>query len=234
MSDENIFDGAGNPTPNQPAGEQPAAPVLPDSVKDLVGPGKKYATVDKALEALVPSQEHIARLEADNKLLREKSEGALSVEQVHETVQELLRKERETRSPVSVDEATISGLLDRKLEEKTKLATQKENVASVTSALKAKFGDKAQEAYESKAKDLGLSVADLNNLSKTSPKAALELFGVTPKAGSVSHSRGTINTDSFSNVQRVDKPAKSAMGGGSTGDLMASWNYAKSQVNSGD
>lgn len=235
MSDENIFNDDGTTKP--PVGEvQPPTVILPDNVKELVGPGKKYATVEKALEALVHSQNHISTLEQEQRLLREKAEKALTTEQVYETMQELLRKERETLAPVSLDEATLSGVLDRKLEERDTAKVQKANVDAVTSALKEKYGDKAQEVYDAKAKELGVGVGFLNSVSKQSAQAALELFGLKPKAPSgPAHVRGSINTEGFNNVQRaVDKPTKSPMSGASTKELMGAWDYAKHKATNGE
>lgn len=226
MTDENLF----NPVQTNDGVEPPQAPVLPDNVKDLVGPGKKYATVEKALEALVHSQDHIARIEAENADIRARAEAALSVEQVHETVQELLKKERETRGPVSVDEAALSGVLDRALTQREQQKIAKENANAVVGALSGKFGEKAQEQYELKAKELGLSVADLNELSKKSPKAVLGYFGISEKAPVVVRTHGSINTTALNNNSPLPEKPKSPMSGGTTKDIQAMWDYAKKKV----
>lgn len=199
----------------------------------LVGPGKKYATLDKALEALTASQQHIATIEAENRDLRVKADGTVSVEQVHATVQELLAQERATHKPAVVDEATLGGLLDRKLAETRAQETRKSNQSAVATALKDKYGDKAEEVFTRKAEELGLSVATLNEIAATSPKAALEYFGNPKAPAGLIHSSGSINTSAFNtNVQLPDKP-KSPMSGGTTKDISASWEYAKAKVLSG-
>lgn len=228
MSDENIF--GNEPPTNGEVVPQPPAVVLPDSAKELVGPGKKYATVEKALEALVHSQEHIARIEAENAEARARADSALSVEQVHETVQELLKKERETRVSGTVDEAALSGVLDRALTQREAARVAKENTSAVVGALSGKFGEKAQEQYEQKAKELGLSVQDLNELAKKSPKAVLAHFGIAEKASSVSRTHGSINTTALSNVKQVPEKPKSPMSGGTHKDVMNMWDYAKAKV----
>lgn len=221
----------GNQAPTNSEVPNPQAPVPEDH--PLVGPGKKYATLDKALEALTASQQHIATIEAENRDLRVKADGTVSVEQVHATVQELLAQERATHMPAVVDEATLSGLLDRKLADTRAQETRKSNQAQVVAALTGKYGDKAEEMFTKKAEELGLSVATLNEIAATSPKAALEYFGAAKTPVGVSHSSGSINTSAFNtNVQLPEKP-KSPMSGGTTKDIHASWEYAKAKVLSG-
>ena len=77
MADEILF--AGELTPD-PANAAPTTVSIPDNVKDLIGEGKKYATLEKALEALGHSQAHIAKIEADNAELRAKAEKAVDSE----------------------------------------------------------------------------------------------------------------------------------------------------------
>lgn len=228
MSEENIFSSAA-PT-NDGGDPAQSPPALPDNVKDLIGPGKKYASVEKALEALGHAQSHIANIEAENKSFREKQAGQLTLEEVNKTVQDLLAAERATHIPAVVDEATLSGLLDRKLAQKTAADLKVANQTSVVEAMRAKYGDKAQEMYETKAKELGVGVAFLNDVSAASPKAALELFGLVPKASSVPKSSGSINTDALNQTPAADAPPKSPMFGGTSKDIQASWDYAKQQV----
>lgn len=227
MADENIF---GNEAPTN--GEVAVPPIqsnLPDSVKDLVGEGKKYATVEKALEALAHSQSHIAKLEAEARERAAQLEQVVSVEKLHETVQELLAKERETHVPAAVDEAALSGLLDRALTAREQAALAKHNQDQVVQALKAKYGDKAQEVYETKAKELGLTVADLNASARKSSKAVLAYFDAKPASGPAKSS-GNINTEAFAHTKPLPEKPKSPMFGGTTKDINNMWEYAKAKV----
>src|SRR4249919_2339226 len=140
MSNENLFDDV-----TQTSGEieqQPGADLLPDNVKDLIGPDKKYKTVAKALEALGHSQEHIARIEEDNRLLREKAEKVVDSNTLYETVQELLKKDRETHGSASLDVASVEALLDRKLTQRETRQMQDGNAQNVKDALVKKYGSK--------------------------------------------------------------------------------------------
>lgn len=227
MTEENLF---GDPaTPEVPDNAGATTPTLPDSVKELVGPGKKYASVDVALEALGHSQAHIARLEAEAKELREKADAAKSNDEVYATVQELLKAERSTNAAGTLDEAAISGLLDRKLTERETKLVQDSNANAVREALVKKYGtkEKAQEVFDSKAKEYGVGVGFLSDLAKKSPKAALDLFGIkvgesTPLAPA---SRGSVNTETLQ-PNGTAVPGKKIMGGATTQDILAAWRRA--------
>lgn len=227
MTDATIFSDGTTP----PNGEA-AKPVitLPDSVKDMIGEGKKYASVEKALEALAYSQRHIETLESETRTLREKVAEAASTEDVVRTVQDLLAAERAktgVTAPV-VDEAALSGLLDRKLTEREQRVRETENVSAVKSALLEKHGDKADEFYRERAKELGVTTEFLNSVVASSPAAARELLGLKPATASsagASHSRGTIRTEALdtTNTGSGGQQKKSVMGGATTSELVDRW-----------
>lgn len=222
MSDDTIFS---DPTKSTEAPK--AGIVLPDEAKELIGEGKKYASVEEALKALPHAQKHISTIEEENKRLREKAEGGQSAEEVLRTVQELLKAEKQaTPALAGMDESSVAAILDRKLAQKALEDTAKANVSAVTTALRAKFGDKAEEMYKAKAAELGVSVSFLNDVAKASPKAALEMFSL--KVPVTTSSNGSVNTEVLPNT--IHTPAKQPriMGGATTEQIMAAWRAAKS------
>ena len=223
MSDD-IFDN-GQQTP--PANvEPPKAPELPDPLKELVGEGKKYASVDKALESIPHAQKHIEQLENELKELRDKVGKATATEEVYKTVQELLAQNKATPNSPALDEAQIAALLDRKLTERESQAIAKRNVESVKNALESKFGDKAKEVYNKKAEELGVPVSFLNDVVAKSPNAAFELFGLkNGSAPAPTPTKGGVNTEAFK--QPASQPRKSVMGGATTSDMVAAWRASK-------
>lgn len=238
MTEQTIFNEDGTPQKQEegaPSGEvvtpKPAI-SLPDNVKDLVGDGKKYASVEKALEALGHSQEHIARIEAENAELRGKMQGGLSTEEVYAAVQELLEKEKgKTSQPPSLDEAGIASLLDRKLAEREAATVKARNIDTVKKALRDKFGDKAEEAYINKAKELGIGVNFLNSLAEASAPAALEYFGLKPgAAASINKTTSSVNTAALSAAQKPNDPPPRIMQGATTQDMTAAWQRAKKNL----
>lgn len=219
---DNIFDS--QPTP--PVIDPPNSPQLPDHLKDMIGEGKKYASVEKALESIPHAQTHIQRIEEENRAMRERMAELKAAEEVYKKLMENNAPPGDTppSGPV-VDEASIASLLDRKLAERETQAKQAANVARVKDALVGKYGDKAQEVYETKAKELGVGVQFLNDLVKHSPKAAEELFGIKPKDASVAPSTPGINTAALNN--RPPQEGNAKVKGTSTEALVAAWRAAK-------
>lgn len=225
MSDDSIFDNNGS-DPNQNV-DPPKLPGLPDNLKDLVGEGKKYASVEKALEAIPHAQAHIERLEQEAKELREKATSGVSAEEVMRTVQDLLKAERGQTPTATIDEASIAGMLDRVVGARERAQMESANRNSVDSAMKGKFGEKAKEVFVQRATELGMSVQSLEAMAKTSPKAALELLGVKPAQGTpVAHSRSTINTEGLSQVKQEPATRRLMTGGATQADIMAAWRDA--------
>lgn len=226
MTDESIFDdGQTNDGIGQPA---ELKIVLPDSVKELVGPGKKYATVEKALEALNPSQAHIQKLEQELKELREGQQGGVDLDTVYATVQDLLAKERETRVAPVVDESSLAGVVDRALTAAQQKAEANRNVAVVKEQLTKMFGDKVNEKYKAKAEELGVGVSFLNDLAAKSPKAVLEFFGGKPNA-STARTHSSINTEALNTRPQPPTEGKSVMSGASTKQVTDAWQRLKSK-----
>ncbi len=227
-------------TPNENQEPQPATPpvasapaptpaVIPDSLKGLVGEGKKYATLEAALSSIGPAQEHILRLEDELRQARESVQSGDALKETYETVQEMLTKLRETPQASVVDEAAIAGLLDRKLTEREQKQIVAANAATVKQALEAKYGDKAKEVYDAKAEELGIKDGFLNDLAVKSPKAVLELFGIKPAASKATPSTpGSVNTAQFDNRPQPTQ-SKNIMFGAKTEDILTKWRAAKPQ-----
>lgn len=223
MSDTNIFDDNGQ-TP--PVVVPPTAPAIPDTLKELVGEGKKYATLDKALESIPHAQQHIAQLEREAAELRQKQAEAVAVEEVYKKLMESMDKGGVATPPIpaGVDEASVLAILEKREAERV----AQSNVSRVKDALVGKYGDKAQEVYETKARELGVGTAFLNEIVRKSPKAAEEIFGIKPKESGAGSSTGTIRTETLDNTRPPAKP-KSVMSGATTQEMIDAWRAAKPQ-----
>lgn len=224
MTDTTIF---GNNPADPPSVVDPPKPQfqLPDSVAELVGEGKKYASVEKALEALPHAQTHISNLEKELNELREAQKGAMSAEEVLRAIQELKDKPPTQGAPSLDPDALaklVAPLLDSQLTVREAQQRAQANAKQVIDALQAKHGDKAEEVYRAKAQELGISVQKLNELASESPKAALLYFGAAPVAPQ--GTRSTVNTSALDLKGRSDqppKPTKSLMGGATSAEIQA-------------
>lgn len=222
-----IFDDNGTPTP-APVVVPPSQPVLPDSLKDMVGEGKKYASVEAALASIAPAQGHITKIEQENAELRQKVAEAIAVEEVYKKLTEANANNGVTPPVAGLDEASVAALVAKQLETREANAIRVANESRVRDALVGKYGDKAKEVYEAKAKELGVGVDFLNEVVRRSPKAAEELFGVKQKEAGAAPTTPSINTGALSNTRPpVERPR--IMVGATTEQLVNAWRAAKPQ-----
>jgi hypothetical protein len=190
------------------------------SIKNEAG-GQKYDSVEKALEALGHSQSFIPQIktqlsERETELERVKAELAQR-ESVEEVVQRLIANNQHGTDdpPVSsgLDEQAVMKLVQQTLTQTKQQEVVQSNQKQVQEALKAKFGDKAQEAVATKAAELGVSPSELGDLASKSPAMVLALFQATSQSGSRPTTPG-VNIPALRTPQApVGRPEKSLLSG---------------------
>ena len=160
----------------------------PNDVGSWVGDGKKYATQEDALKAIPHSQNHIAKLEEENQKLRAQVEEAQrkSEEGGNVTAEDLLKAiQAQAKAPEvssaqtpQLDEKALTNIVNSTLDQRTAAQTASDNLATAQAALVEKFGDaqKANQAVQAKAAELGVEVGFLKSLASNSPKALLSYF----------------------------------------------------------
>ena len=215
-----LFNGDPDPTPQeQPA---PPQPQIPETLKDLVGEGKKYATVEAALASVAPAQAHISKLEEELRALREAQARAASVDDVRKTVEELLADRGGDPSP-KLDEATVASLVTGLLSQREQEQKAEANAAQVKEALDKAFGDKASEQFGAAAKAAGLTREELTALARKSPAAALKLFDLKTPSG---HSLNSdVRPEAFNRQTHIPEK-KSVMFGAPTSAIIEQWRRA--------
>lgn len=226
MSEPNIFNGDPDKgtTPEAPA-VTTQEPSIPPELVELVGAGKKYATVEAALKALPHSQTHISKLEAELASLRDEVSK-------RKTAQELLDEiksgipQGETTPKDGLSQDVVVQLVEKVISQKEQKQAAQSNIGKVVSTFRDAFKDKAEEQYNKLAQDAGLSVAELNRLAATSPMAVLKLAGinqapVTPTPGKVTSDVNTVALGTQSN-QELSAKVK----GTSTKDVVDAWRIA--------
>lgn len=238
MTDQSIFNAANSeatPPANQNQSNGSSAPNV-DPIADLLGSIKnergeqKYKDVQEALKGLQNSQEYIPtiksqltaaeqekiRLQAEVDRLRtiEDTVAALTSQQQSQGIQQ---------APAGMNEEQIAELVNRTLTRKEQENVQRSNLTTVVSTLQQSFGADAEKKYNEKAKELGMSVTELNTLAAKSPKAVLSMLGVTgqPAKQDASASNGSVNTSAFQPKPEtfVSRNQKSALIGATTEDL---------------
>lgn len=154
---------------------------IDNEVLAMVGEGKKYGSVEAALKSIKPAQEHIATLEAEAKQLRDKLKELEDHRTYADQVKDSLKEEQPSKP---VQEVDISNLVKESVAkvltqaEKEKQAKLRQGVV-VEAAIKS-WGAAAETSLYTKAAELGLSPTQINDLSATSPEAALKLLGLEP------------------------------------------------------
>lgn len=166
-------------TPNQ---NDPLATML-SAIRNEKGE-QKYKTVEDALNALKHSQEYIPNLkqtlEQQARELEEARKAAEQISELRKTVEALTSaKPAEQNTPVSgITEDKVTDLVQQVLAQTEQKKSALQNTQVVTSKMIEKFGDKAEEVFYLKAKELGIEVAEINSLAAKSPKLVLNLMGI--------------------------------------------------------
>ena len=252
MSDQDIFDkekNEGVPVANQaPVTPTPIpAPVI-DTSDDLLrmitneAGEPKYNSVKDALVGLGNAQTHIPKIEADNIALRDQLIAAQAeLEKKNAALDALDRfaQKQDTGeglpvTPAVIDEGAVADLVARAMSQRETATKQSTNLKEVTTSLREKYGDKAGEIFYSKAGELGLSREEINTLASSSPKAALQLFGVI-ESSNVKPNISSINSDGFQQdltqpTGHILAPAKSIMAGATSKELAAEMRRHKEAV----
>lgn len=226
MTQETIFNQGQTPDQTKDAVANASTSQNNDSFADLLGSIKnekgepKYRDLPTALDALKHSQEFIPQIRQENDALKRELEELRNqvskLSEVEQTVQRLTsqQKPNESQAPQGLDEKTVADLVTRTLSQREEQAVQKANVQAVVNAMKNSLGDDAEKLFYSKAAELGMAPAQINQLAAQTPQAVLKLFGLEPtkpQAKVVSPTSGSLNTTGYqqqpeSFVKKNDKP----------------------------
>jgi hypothetical protein len=212
------------PDPEMNAQANGSTSLLADQLAQIVNEQgqQKYATADKALEALTHSQQHIAKLEEENTKLREQNAVNRSVEDVLSAIQP--KQVSESPAPSGLGEEDVLRLLSQREE----MAVAQSNAASVVAKMQEVYGEKADEVFYGKAAELGVTNDFMNSVAAKSPQAVFEMFGLN-KPKQSSGSEGSVNTEVLAAQNNgANPPPRSNINriGATTQDLVNEWKAA--------
>lgn len=229
MSNENIFD---NQTPENQELVVNQAPQfqIPTEASELVGAGKKYQSVEDALKSVPHAQKHIQTLETELANVKEELSKRATTEELLQEVRSGLTREAPPQA-VDFDQNRLSQIVEQTLDNKEKLRVAKSNAGSVVSKFTEKYGEKAEEAYLTIAKESGLTVQQLNSLAASSPGAVLKLAGLgNQQSTPVATPQGTVNTQSVGNTQTNANLTSRVPKGATTRDMVSAWKVAGEKI----
>jgi len=230
MTDSTIFTQA---TPDAALVTPPASTTtLPQEVIELVGQGKKYATVDDALKSVPHAQKHIKTLEEELASTKAELEKRKTAEQLLDEIKSGMKPAESPSAFGQITSDNVAQIVEQTLVKKTQEQVVKTNISKVTSAFSGKYGEKAEEAFKTLAKDTGMSVDELNRLSATSPNAVLQLAGITGKQVVTGGGRmsSSVNTDGLAPTDQSGQLSARVKQGASTKDLVNAWKIAGQKV----
>jgi hypothetical protein len=172
----------------------------------LVGEGRKYKDMDALVKGHLHADDHIARLEEENRTLREQGKSAATVEDVLKRLQEAGKSGEKTLVPPVQPATTDIAEIVRKTV--TGLETEKVrqgNRARVQAAMKELFGDKAKEVFEKEAATAEQR-AVFTQLAEVDPARFIAMFKPAdkPMPGAM---QSTVSSTSFgSSPDRTSDP----------------------------
>jgi len=218
--------------PVAPAAPQEAAPeptptnLFADQLASITSDDgrQKYADVPTALASIQHAQDHIKTLTDQVATLQTELESKGNMEEVIRRLESQSQQNVvEPPSTTGLDETKTVQLVEQLLQQKESKAAEEANRVEVVNALVQKFGDKAEEVYLSKAKELGVDEAFLTAVAKKSPKAVLEYFSATsnPTNPTTPSHTSTLQTPA------PDQPDPMAIFKQGKNDLVTKWQSAK-------
>ncbi len=229
MSDKDLFEGTptdeGTVAPVDKTGEGEGGGYLATILNDE---GKqKYATVEEALKGSVNAQEHIKTIEAELKTLREDADKGVNMEQILDALKASKTEDNSETPATGITPEQLASSVEQLLDKRESVQSQKQNVTTVTSLFKEKYGEKASEVMYGKANDLGFSKSEINSMIAHNPKAALAVLDSSLKGTTVDvvTSGGDVNTAAFQ-IKGEEKP-RSVMGATNSKELTDSWKISQ-------
>jgi len=203
---------------------------IPTEAQEFVGEGKKYKSVDDALRSVPHAQEHIKTLEEEMAHLKEELAKRRTTEELLDEIKSGIQPQEATTSTSEINQDRIMDLVNQTLQQREKLTKAQTNARSVADKFTEKYGSKAEEVYNTLAKESGMTLEQLHNLSATSPNVVLKLAGFDNRATTVAKSQSTVNTESLSNNKATDELSARVPKGASTKDMLNAWKIAGEKV----
>ncbi len=189
---DDLFTPAGTPvvpvTPvvTDPVTPNPASPTPASgsAIDQLVGQGKKFATIEDLATGKLHSDGHIETLTAELASLREDLNGRLNAQEILKELKEIQLKSNESQ-PVAtlpvLDEGKIAELVKSTVTDMDVEGRKTINRLAVSERLTKEWGglEASKVMLSQKAAELGVTVEFLSGVVESSPNAFYQLVGLT-------------------------------------------------------
>jgi cell division ATPase FtsA len=168
---------------------------------DLVGEGKKFATVEDMAKGKVESDRFIEQLQSEMAGIREDLDKRLTSEQVLEEInRRATRSEVDTTPPARAED--VSELVKRELSGLRAKEETEKNIEVSNQKMISTYGtEKAIQILTDKAREMGVTPDFLKSVAAKSPQAFYSLIGIDSKASAAPAPIGTgSNTEALHNA----------------------------------
>ena len=175
-------------------------PKPEDILSTLVGPDKKYKSIEDLAKSRLDAESFIEQLKSENSEMRKeltdlskKVSEADTIASLFEEIKGLKNSQQNSGEPTAtISEEELSSKVKGIVDNISKESTLSANYAKANSLLLEHVGndtDKAAEFVRKRATELGLTIDTVKDLGKASPAAFAEMLGLKTKQtpqGSVS------------------------------------------------
>lgn len=243
MSDQtSIFNESQPSTTATPGGSTPNPSQQPDELATLLSQVKnengepKYKTVKDALVGLAHAQSHIQTLLTEKRTVEEElgtlRPVATKVTELEGLVRRLTESSTTAATPAQgMSEEAVATLVEQTLTRQQQAQVATANLGKVVEAVKKVHGDKAEEFFYTKAKELGMTQQQVNELAARTPVAVLKLLSIDAPAPQAI-STTSVNTTGLTPITEsaIGRNKKKLEVGATHAEIMAEAREAKRMV----
>lgn len=156
-----------------------------DYTPDLVGPDKKYKTVQDLARAILHKDVHIGRLEGETSQIRADLATRISYQDFLDQMKSTQGSNRDPQGSGETDEGKsaikpedIATLVLQQLNATEQQKSAAQNEALVVSKLTEVLGPNYANKLRQQAAELGLTDSEVKALAQRNPKALFRMFGI--------------------------------------------------------
>ena len=207
----------------------PKAFEIPTEAQELVGEGKKYQSPEDALKSVPHAQKHIETLESELASVKEELTKRQTTQELIDELKSGSQPVENTTQSAEINQDSVMDLVNQTLTIREKKAQAESNAKSVAAKFTAQYGDKAEATYNSIAKELNVTVTQLNELASSAPSIVLKAAGLSAATAPVGNTTGSVNTEALTNTASPEA-LSAKVESGSTKDLLKAWGRAGEKI----
>jgi hypothetical protein len=239
MPDQDIFDedeGKNKETPAEqtpPDGEEKPGESTPeaDQLLSLItneDGTPKYKTLEEMAKGAAHAQEHIRNIESELAEAKAKGNPTEKLEELLEAVKSKGSGQGEEASTMKPED--VLGIVKDFFSDVKAAESRENNISTVTTVFKERYGKDAREKLYGKAEDLGFSKEEINRMIATNPTAALKVLGEDAPKRKQADPVGGMGVSTSQFRETPPSQPKSVMGHTSQKVLMDAWEQSKQKT----